>query len=212
MEPEDMPPQHNRVLGLSIASVIAIVLVLLGVVLFAQNRVRVSRKTVTLQESKLEEKTTISPRMSSINGKLGLTLKGSSSSFKKGDTVTFFVYADAQENKITGYDAVVHYDPTQLTYDAVSPALEGMEVHSTDNEINTGTRELVITGIRSTQRKEPFILSNTALVEINFIAAQNGEAQVDLMYEPGSSTDSNVMTVHNQDVLSGTEGITVTIR
>ena len=201
-----MPPQQNRVLGLSIASVIAIVLVLLGVVLFAQNRIHVS------QQKPDQKAAAISPRMTTINGRLGLTIKGAARSFRQGDKVTLFVYADAQNNQITGYDAVIHYNPRGLTYENLSSSLEGMEVHATDNEIDETTRELVITGIRSTSRKDPFIFSNTALVEINFMAQQSGEGTVDLMFEPGSSTDSNIMNIHNQDILGATEGVTFTIR
>ncbi len=211
MDPEDMPPQQNRVLGLSIASVIAIVLVLLGVVLFAQNRTHVSRQPIVSKQQPDQNAAVVSPRMSTINGRLGLTFKGSARSFRQGDKVVLFVYADAQNNQITGYDAVIHYNPKGLTYEAVSSTLEGMEVHTTDNQIKEETRELVITGIRSTSRKDPFIFSNTALVEITFMAQQSGPSQVDVMFEPGSSTDSNIMNVHNQDVLGATEGVTVTV-
>ncbi len=211
MDPEDIPHQQNRVLGLSIASVIAIVLVLVGVMLFAQNRVHVSRQTVT---PKMEDTVADStkPRMSSINGRMGMTVKGAATSFKKGDTITLFVYADAPESMIDGYDAVIHYNPAQLTFDSVSSTLEEMDVHSTDNELEPSSRELVITGIRSTKRKEPFTFNNTGLVEISFIAQQAGDALVDIIFEPGSATDSNIIDNKNQDILNNADGITVTIR
>lgn len=211
MDPEDIPHQQNRVLGLSIASVIAIVLVLVGVMLFAQNRVHVSRQTVIPKkdDTKADSK---APRMSSINGRMGMTVKGAATSFKKGDTITLFIYADAPESLIDGYDAVVNYDSARLTFDSVSSTLEDMEVHSTDNELDSEQRELVITGIRSSKRKEPFLFNNTGLVEVSFVAEQAGDALVDLIFEPGSATDSNIIDNKNQDILNNAEGITVTIR
>ena len=87
MNPVDIPHQQNRVLGLSIASVIAIILVLVGVMLFAQNRVHVSRQTVTPQKIDKTDTQSETPRMSSINAHMGMTIKGAVKSFKKGDIV-----------------------------------------------------------------------------------------------------------------------------
>jgi len=212
MNPEDIPHQQNRVLGLSIASVIAIILVLIGVMIFAQNRVHVSRQTVTPKEEGSDDIHSEAPRASSINGHLGMTIKGAASSFKKGDTITFFVYADADQSLVDGYDVVAHYSSAQLSFDSVSSTLEDMEVHSTDNELDSATRELVITGIRSTKRKEPFMFNNTGLVEIRFIAQKSGNAAIDLIFEPGSGTDSNIIDTKNKDILNKAEGITVNIR
>ena len=123
-----------------------------------------------------------------------------------------FVYADAGESLVDGYDVVAHYNSSQLTFDSVSSTLEDMEVHSTDNDLDQSTRELVITGIRSTKRKEPFTFNNTGLVEMNFIAQKSGNAVIDLIFEPGSGTDSNIIDAKNKDILNKADGITVNIR
>ncbi|OGK61921.1 hypothetical protein A3I56_00555 [Candidatus Roizmanbacteria bacterium RIFCSPLOWO2_02_FULL_43_10] len=211
MELEDVPNTKGRVLSLGVASLIAITVVLAGIVFFAKSRVDQSRKPVSIPTPSASG-SNITPRESLLNGKLGLALKGSTGSYKKGDSVIVFVYGDAKDVKTTGYDALLRYDPQKLRYERLSSSLDGMDVFETDALVSDGMRELLITGVRSTARKEPFLLVNTALVEVTFTVLGSGPTRIALGYEPGSSKDSNMMNDQNQDVLGSVEDLDISIR
>lgn len=212
MELEDVPHTPNKMLNFGIVSIVIIVLVMSGVVLFARNRVQLARKAVMPDNSSTQAGAQITPRDSSLNGRMGLTQKGSAASFRKGDTVSFFIYADASKQEIDAYDAVIHYDVSKLKFESASSLLEDMDMYTSESEPTDAGGEVVLTGVRSLSRKTSFTLSNTALAEIHFSAVAPGQTKLEVFYEPGSRKDSNLMNTHNLDVLSSVGDATITIR
>ena len=206
MEPEEQPVQStSKVVFLGIGSVIIIIVLIVLIVSFARNRVQRARHMVSTgaEQSQLTDE---------ITGRIGLSVKGSKDTFRRGDTVTLFVYADSQGQEITGYDAVLKYDPTQVTFVSVKSVIDGMDIYETEDELEDGTSELIITGIQSLSQGDPFVFDNTALAEVTFTMADRGPLDIDVVYEPGSQRESNLITSSNQDILSTVVGATLEVQ
>lgn len=205
MEPEELPSQKSsRVVLLSIGSLVIISIIIVVIIGFARNRVQKARHAIAPRIEQTQEQDT-------ITGRIGLSPKGSSVQYRKGQTVTIFVYADSQEQEITGYDAVLRYDTTQVKFENVKSVLEGMDVYETEDAVSEEASELIITGIQSISQSEPFVFNNTALAEVTFTTLANGPIDIDVVYEPGSQRESNLITSRNQDILSTVTGITLDV-
>lgn len=205
MEPEEMSSHGtSRVFLLSILSLFVITIAIVGIVVFARNRVREARNYA--RSERLQEVTKSS---TVTTGTLGLAPKGSATSYRAGQTVTLFVYADSKEQEITGYDAVLRFDPKKIRFESVKSVLDGMEIYETEDQLENGMSELIVTGIQGLGTSKPFVFNNTALVEVTFTVLDAGPISVDLMYEPGSQRESNLITTHNQDIVSSVMGTTL---
>lgn len=207
MEPEELPKQGaSKLMLLSVGSLIVITVAIIAIVLFARDRVEEARDVA--RSNALQEET----EQTVVTGRIGLLPKGDASQIRRGETVTMFVYADSQEQEITGYDAVLRYDPAQLEFDSVISVLEGMDIYETEEALESGQNELIITGIQSLSQSEPFVFNNTALAEVTFNVLQSGEADIEIVYEPGSHRESNLITPRNQDILSTVVGATLEVQ
>lgn len=196
----------SRVFLLSVLSVIVITVAIVGIVIFARNRVREAKnysKSERLQEKKA------APVSEVVTGSLGLSPKGTATTYKAGDTVSLFVYADSKGQEITGYDAVLRYDSKRVRFESVKSVLEGMDIYETEDELDTGMSELIVTGIQSLSVTQPFVFTNTALAEVTFTVLQSGPTTIQLVYEPGSQRESNLITTHNEDIVSSVMGMTL---
>ena len=182
-----------------------IVVVIVAIIGFARNRVQQARHAVTSGSEQTQEQYV-------ITGRIGLSPKGTHTSYKKGQTVTLFVYADSQEQEITGYDAVLRYDTNKIRFESVTSVLEGMDIYETEDAIGADTRELIVTGIQSMSQGEPFVFNNTALAEVTFTVLESGPVDISLVYEPGSQRESNLITSRNQDILSTVIGTTLEVQ
>jgi hypothetical protein len=203
MEPEELSSHGSpRVLILSIVSLIVIVIAIGWIVMFARNRVREARNYA--KSERLQDE--VSNQNQTVTGVLGLSLKGTNTTYRAGQTVTLFVYADSKQSEITGYDAVLSYDTKKVRFESVKSVLDGMDIYETEDVMEDGTAELIITGIQSLSAPKPFVFNNTALAEVTFVVLDSGPIDVSLVYEPGSQRESNLVTTHNQDILSSVVG------
>lgn len=202
MQQDTQERSTTAVLG--IISVVVISVVLVGIVLFARGRVA--------ENGSQEEPSFDQVETSVITGKIGLSHKNQAQTYRNGQTVTLFVYADTKDQKITAYDAVLTYDSEQLRFDSVSNIVDGIDLAETNRILDDGTGELVITGVQSLSKKEAFIFNNTALAEVTFTIVGSGPINVGLDYEPGGTAESNLMTLRNEDILSNVAGTIIDVR
>jgi Cohesin domain len=206
MEPEELSSHGtSRVLVLSVVSLVVITVAIIGIVIFARNRVKEARdlsRSNTLQEEVKKQEET-------VTGRIGLSIKGTALRFSAGQTVTLFVYADSQKQEIMGYDAVLRYDTKQLRFENVKSIFEGISIYETEDSVAENTSELILTGIPSSSSQGPFVFHNTALAEVTFTVLDSSPITIDVAYEPGSSRESNLMTPQNQDIVSSVLGVTL---
>ena len=208
MEPEEQPQNRKeRVMILSIGSLALIVVAVVAIIIFARGRVDKARTTIQPTGGRTGDQ-----KESIISGKVGLAPKGDATSFRKGQSVTLFVYADSRGQEITGYDVVLRYDTTKVRFESVKSVLEGMDIYETEGEVAPNTSELIVTGVQSLDQNDPFMLSQTALAEVTFTVLDRGPVEIDLVYEPGSQRESNLITSRNQDILSTVVGTTLDVK
>lgn len=202
MEPEEQSPhQTSRIFALVGISIVILVVAVMSIISFARRRVLIQRTT----PMKIEEKkdVAVSPSITpALAGRVGVKVKGSQSTVRRGQNVTVFVYADSQGQQVTGFDAVLRYNHNKLRFESVKSVLDGLEVYETEEEIAADSTELIVTGIQSLRLREPFVLSNTALVEVTFTVLGSGTIPIELAYEPGSERETNLITTLNEDIVN----------
>ncbi len=197
-------PGKNRVVMLSIISLVVIVVVVGLIVMFAKDRVQIARQNDTQVPQETGEQV-----QSTISGRLGLSTKGSTTEFRQGQQVTLFVYANSNAQEIIGYDAVIRYNTDEVEFESVKSVLDGMEVFESVQPVGETQSELIVTGIQSLNQETPFVLDDTALAEVTFTVLTSGPVDLELMFEPGSNQESNLRTASNQDILSTVTGTTL---
>lgn len=201
------PQSTNKIPLLTAGSIIVVAIIITGVVLFARERVAENKNGngIQVQDEQQVAKDT-------VTGSIGLSQKGNQSSYRRNQQVTFFVYADSRSQEVTGYDAVLRYNPEELRFESVKTVIEDIDILETVEPVDDTTEEVYITGVQSLSRKEPFMFENTALAEVTFTVLSGDEVKVDVVYEPGSRIDSNLLTASNQDIISDVVGTTITVR
>src|SRR3989338_1851 len=193
---------------------LALFLLIIGIILIgfiAFNRSIFVRNLKPASPETQKSANTIDAATSRLTGMIGLTTKGGQTTFSKGQKVTLFVYADSKGQDITGYDAVVRYDHTYLAFEEVKSLPEGIDIYETNDEMSSNFSDLIVTGVKSLNHEDPFIFDNTAVAEITFTALERGEVNLSLVYEPGSSSDSNLIDNKNLDILNDIVGTTLVI-
>lgn len=201
------PQSTNKIPLLTAGSIIVVAIIITGVVLFARERVAENKNGngIQVQDEQQVAKDT-------VTGSIGLSQKGNQSSYRRNQQVTFFVYADSRSQEVTGYDAVLRYNPEELRFESVKTVIEDIDILETVEPVNETNEEVYITGVQSLSRKDPFVFENTALAEVTFTVLSGDEVNVDVVYEPGSRVDSNLLTANNQDIISDVVGTTITVR
>ncbi|KXK11179.1 MAG: Cohesin domain protein [Microgenomates bacterium OLB23] len=206
---EDDAEIKNKMLLTGLISIIGIVVVVGGIMYVAQNKLPEKYKD---QEKQLLRHIIepAEPTAAPLTGVFGMAVKGAKQSYRKGDIVTMTVTADSKGDKITGYDAVLRYDPSVLKVHNVLSLVEGMDIYQTDIPAEaTGYNDLVVTGIQSISQPEPYVFAQSPLVEVSFSVLKAGNASVELVFSPNHTTDSNLMNTQTQDILSSVQGVTL---
>lgn len=202
----------NKMIATSTLSLLGVVIVVGGIMYIARGKLpeKYKIKETNLLRRIIDEP---KPTPAKITGTMATTPKGSKTMYRKGDVVTMLISADSKGDRITGYDAVLRYDPTMLQFDKVASLVEGLDLYQTEvaSEVQ-GKTDLVVTGIQSISQKEPFLFNNTPLVEVTFMVKKKGTALIDMVFAPGHTTESNLMNAQTQDILSSAQGTTLDIK
>lgn len=139
-------------------------------------------------------------------GVLSLKLKNGQTGFAVGQAVTVVVSASSDDKSITGFDAVLNFDPALLQYQSSFAQDPNFQVFSS---IKDG--KLMITGVKNLGVTDPTVLVDSPLVEVNFLTLKSGSANLDFEFKPPSKADSNLIDDKNNEVLGKVEGITINI-
>jgi len=197
----------KRMLTTSLGSLVLVVVLIVVIASFARGQIKLKG----LQKNSTQQTSTEDPNRV-VTGLLGLSQKNGEKAVSRGVPVTFFLYADSKGQDITGYDAVLQYDTTKLEFKEVKSLIEGVDLYETNDEVSTASSDLVITGVKGLAYDGSLVFNNTALAEVTFTPLVSGETIISFMYEPGSSSDSNLIDSKSQDILSDVMGIQVTVR
>lgn len=209
-QPMNQDESHKKTLWIALAALVVIVAVAAFFLSRGGNEMAddVMEKDDAMMEGTTEKAMDEGPQ----TGKMGLSIKGGNADVSVDDEVTLFVYADSYESEVTAYDLVIHYDPTLLVMNEVVPLIEGLDIYETQEELENGDMELIVTGVKSLSQTDSFMFANTALAEVSFTPIAAGTAEVNVAYERGSNRDSNLFDGTTQDILTSVEGVTLMIK
>lgn len=194
-----------------ILSIVGIVVVIGGIMFVAQRKL--PEKYVN-QEKNLVNRfiEPAKPTEAPLTGVMSMAATTPKPSYRRGDLVTITVTADSKGDHITGYDAVLRYDPTLVKVDKVTSLVEGMDLYQTSTPSEVAElQDLVVTGIQSISQEEPYVFSQTPIAEVTFSMIKAGTASIDMVFTPNHTADSNLMNTQTQDILSNVQGMTLQI-
>lgn len=151
----------------------------------------------------------VQPTTSVINEKGTFTLssKEQKTSYSVGETITIVVTADSNNKPITGYDVVLPYEESVLTYKGNSSLDARYQVFG-----NVKNGNVYITGVKKLSINEPVVFIATPLVEIHFLTEKAGSVTFAPSIVPQSKSDSNLIDDQNKEVLGKAVPLTIEIR
>lgn len=139
-------------------------------------------------------------------GRLTLKPKNNRTIVSRQKPITLFLYADSDNQPITGYDAVVNYDSTKVDFVNYKNLQPDFQVF-TKKEKN----ELMITGVKNLNSTGPTVFADSSLIELTFQGKQTGQTNFSLEYTPESKKDSNLINDKTKDILGKVEGVKISI-
>ena len=174
--------------------------------------VNIARKRMVAGDGLVPTGSVVQPTLIPKTGLMKLGLLNGKTEYTKGQQITVMIYANSYKASVTGYDVVVHYDPNVLVYSDVKSLQNGMDLLDTDEVLNNGKHELIVTGVQALSKKDPFVFDNAELAELTFTAQAPGTVNLTPVYELGSNRDSNLFDGSTNEILSGVEGVTLVIK
>lgn len=149
-------------------------------------------------------------------GTLTLSVKNVKVSYKAGEVITVIVSADSDGRSISGYDAVLSYDSSKVTFSKVKNLRDDFQTFVKKGVVSPVT----LTGVKKLDASEVSVFSGTPLAEVSFIVKTGAlidtssihpSAEFNLGFIPGSTQDSNLIDEISEDVLGKVAGVTITI-
>jgi len=140
-------------------------------------------------------------------GVFSLATKDGKNTYRVGEVITIVVIADSNNKSITGYDVVLPYEASTLTYKGNTNLDARYQVFGSGKNGN-----VYITGVKKLSISEPVVFAKIPLVEINFMAQKVGTVVLTPKAAPQSKTDSNLIDDQNEEVLGKTVPLTIEIQ
>lgn len=130
-----------------------------------------------------------------------LTLRNpAGDAYQPGTTVTVSLYADSAGTNIVGYDAVVSYEPEVSEFKSASSLRSDFDVSAV-----TKGSQVYLTGTKKLSATDSSVLASDAMAELVFTVKAVGELPFRLVYAPGKTNTSNLITDTNENVLGHVE-------
>ena len=155
------------------------------------------------------------PVMPVKKGTLTLSDKNMKTSYKTGEVITVVVSADSDGRSISGYDAVLTYDSSKVSFSRVKNLRDDFQTFVKKGTVSPVT----LTGVKKLDASRESVFFQTPLAEFSFIVkagilsttVTNAPATFNLGFVPGSTQDSNLIDELSEDVLGKIEGVTIPI-
>lgn len=127
--------------------------------------------------------------------------------YSQSEKIIITAVADSQNKFITGFDVLIKFDPEFLSLtDKKSPALPNFDYFgSNENGL------LQTSAVQKTSITAPQVFKNQKLFEFEFTAKKSGKTQINIVYMPNSTSDSNLINNNSQDILNNAKGVEITI-
>ncbi|MDO8497040.1 MAG: cohesin domain-containing protein [bacterium] len=105
------------------------------------------------------------------------------------------------DKSITGYDAVIIYDPSQVEFVDASSSSNSFDFYKEQKD-----GRLILTGIQKLSIATPTLLHDQVVAHVRFKIKKVGTSFLSLEYIPGSKKDSNLIDTQSHDVLTSVKG------
>jgi hypothetical protein len=115
--------------------------------------------------------------------------------YSKGEKLTIDMIANTQGKPLSGFDVVLHFDPSIVSFESVSTHLPSFDVYT-----NKNTDTVSVTGsLKLNAQALP--VKEDSLFSVSFTPLHNGNPKFSLEYIPGKRSDSNLIDDKSQDIL-----------
>jgi hypothetical protein len=135
-------------------------------------------------------------------GSLTFKVKNNETVLSQKKPIILYVYADSDNQPITGYDAILKYDSTQVEFvnhKNLQPDLQIFTKKEKDR--------LIITGVKNLNSNTSTVFTDSSLVELIFQPQKTGQVDFSFDFTYGSKKDSNLITDKTTEILGKIEGI-----
>ncbi len=145
---------------------------------------------------------TVAPPTVKEKGSLTLKAKNNETVVSQKNPITLYVYADSDNQPITGYDVILNYDSTKVEFVNHKNLQLDFQVFTKKDK-----DKLSITGIKNLNSTTPTVFTDSSLVELTFQPQKTGQVDFSIEYTPDSKKDSNLITDKTTEILGKVEGI-----
>lgn len=142
------------------------------------------------------------PLLVKEKGRLTLKAKNNDTVASQKNPLTLYVYADSDNQPITGYDVILSYDSDLVNFINHKNLQPDFQVFTKKEK-----GKLIITGIKNLNSTAPTVFTDSSLVELTFQPQKTGQVNFSIEYTPDSKKDSNLITDKTSEVLGKVEGI-----
>lgn len=140
-------------------------------------------------------------------GSLNLTSDEAAKGVRIGAPITLRIVADSDKNTIKGFDIVLNYDKDLVSYVNTTNLAENFQIVAVERE-----GRVIITGFEKPGTTTSMAFSNKTIAQISFVAKSSGKAFFNLAFEPGKTTDSNLIDSTGKEKLGKVGGVSLEIK
>lgn len=126
--------------------------------------------------------------------------------YADGEEITILVIIDSKGSAVTGYDLVIAQLPEQLGFLKAESLVDGFEMHPVQQNAR-----LSVTGVKAFGDATEYTFDSIPVAQLSFVAQGQGPASLDLKFEPGDTTDTNLVGTGTNDILGGAFGVDIRI-
>ncbi len=140
-----------------------------------------------------------------LPGSLTLTTSADGHNYLLGQDVDVVLGGDSKSIPVSGYDAVIVYDPTILTFVNATNGRDEYNIFTSKGE----GKVMVTAGLKLSDK--PSALSDSILASVRFKVIKAGSSTISLSFTPGSKTDSNMLSDKTEDILGSVDDVIVRV-
>ena len=139
--------------------------------------------------------------------KSSMYLESKKTKYTLNEPITVTVYANSDTEPITGFDVVLLYDPTKLSYSEYSLLTNA----AYDSALTKQPGKIMLTGYEKGSNLIKQSFSQTPLATFTFKPQAEGNAYLKLEYISASKTDSNLINSETVDILKTVGNLEISI-
>lgn len=185
--------------------VIALVVVLVlaaAAILYVQNRTAAP----LMHDVKKDNDKVTDEKGEVVKGTLSVEPVSGRQIYEQGESIVLVLKGDSDGKDAVGFDAALEVNQNILLFSQAESKLPSFETFD-----NVNAERVYIGGIRRLDSKNASIFDNADLAELTFKARAEGHSNVDFIFKPGDTTESNIVLTTSKDGLGDVKGTDIYI-